>query len=177
MRRDQLQHVIFEIGTRFALTEFYIIGSAAILAALPEPPPGALTATRDVDIIPLTDDQKIADQISFVIGEASDFDLAHGYYAQGVSEATPTFAPRNWKSRAIPIRVAQFTAWCMEPTDLVLSKLGAAREKDIEFAHSASNLHLVTPEGLLERLSLIDCTPTQRTRITERVHALNVPRE
>jgi len=48
-----------------------------------------------VDIIPLTDDKKIADQICFVIGEASDFDLANGYYAQGVSEETPTFAPRN----------------------------------------------------------------------------------
>jgi hypothetical protein len=49
MQRHQLQHVILEIGRRFDLRDFYIVGSAAILAALPDPPPGSLTATRDVD--------------------------------------------------------------------------------------------------------------------------------
>lgn len=75
MVRSQLQHVILEVGRRFDLRDFYIIGSAAILAALPNPPEGALTATRDVDIIPLIDDERLADRISFVLGEASDFDF------------------------------------------------------------------------------------------------------
>lgn len=75
MVRSQLQHVILEVGRRFDLRNFYIIGSAAILAALPNPPEGALTATRDVDIIPLIDDERLADRISFVLGEASDFDF------------------------------------------------------------------------------------------------------
>jgi hypothetical protein len=49
MYRSQLQHVIFEIGRRFDLADFHIVGSAAILAALPNPPEGALTTTRDAD--------------------------------------------------------------------------------------------------------------------------------
>lgn len=56
MRRIQLQHVILEIGRRFDIVDFHVIGSAAILAVLPNPPEGALTATRDVDVIPSDDD-------------------------------------------------------------------------------------------------------------------------
>lgn len=52
MYRHQLQHVILEVGRRFDVREFYIVGSATILAALPDPPVGALTATRDVDVMP-----------------------------------------------------------------------------------------------------------------------------
>ena len=40
MYRHQLQHVILEIGRRFGVREFYVIGSAAILAVLPDPPIG-----------------------------------------------------------------------------------------------------------------------------------------
>lgn len=76
---SQLQHVILEIGRRFDIDEFHIIGSAAILAVLPDPPEGALAATRDVDVIPPDGDERLADRISFVLGEASDFDAEYGY--------------------------------------------------------------------------------------------------
>ena len=105
MYRSQLQHVILEIGHRFDLSDFHIVGSAAILAALPNPPEGAFTATRDVDVIPPHDDERMADLISFVLGEPSDFDLEHGYYAQGVTSRTPRYAPGDWQTRAVPIRV------------------------------------------------------------------------
>jgi hypothetical protein len=52
MRCRELQHIILEVGARFALREVFVIGSSAILAVMPDPPEGALTATRDVDIIP-----------------------------------------------------------------------------------------------------------------------------
>lgn len=172
MFRNQLQHVILEIGRRFELREFHIIGSAAILAAMPNPPVGALTATRDVDVIPPGSDDRLADRISFVLGEASDFDVTHGYHAQGVSPETPRYAPRDWKSRAIPERVAEFTAWCMEPTDLVLSKLGAGREKDLEFAQAAAILGLVTESGLRSRLSEVAAPPAIREAMEGRIQRL-----
>ena len=98
MYRSQLQHVILEIGRRFDLSDFHIVGSAAILAVLPNPPEGALTATRDVDVVPPQDDERMADRISVVLGEASEFDLEHGYYAQGVTSMTPRYAPSGWKA-------------------------------------------------------------------------------
>jgi hypothetical protein len=172
MQRHQLQHVILEIGRRFDLRDFYIVGSAAILAALPDPPPGSLTATRDVDVIPPGDDEQLADRISFVLGEASDFDIEHGYYAQGVSLRTRAFAPTDWPSRAIPVRVAEYTGWCMEPHDLVLSKLGASREKDLEFARDVAKLDLIRRDGLMARLESVSCSDEHRRQIAARVHAL-----
>jgi hypothetical protein len=172
MQRHQLQHVILEIGRRFDLHDFDIVGSAAILAALPDPPAGSLTATRDVDVIPPDDDEQLADRSSFVLGEASDFDIEHGYYAQGVSLRTPAFAPADWQARAIPVRVAEYTGWCMEPHDLVLSKLGAGRDKDLEFARDAAKLGLVQRGVLLARLTSVTCTDDHRSQITARVHAL-----
>jgi hypothetical protein len=172
MYRAQLQHVILEIGRRFDLSDFYVIGSAAILAALPNPPNGALTATRDVDVIPPQDDERMADRISFVLGEASDFDLEHGYYAQGVTSATPRYAPSGWKTRAVPIRVEEYSAWCMEAHDLVLSKLGAGRDKDLDFARSAAELRLLQRKELLLRLQDVDCSDEHRRQISARIKAI-----
>ena len=172
MVRSQLQHVIFEIGRRFDLHDFHIIGSAAILAVLPNPPEGALTATRDVDIVTPNDDERLADRISFVLGEASDFDFEFGYYAQGVTSETPAYAPSGWMVRAVPVRVDKYTGWCMEVHDLVLSKLGAGREKDIDFAKDAAALALVRRDELLRRLRDVACSDEHRRLIEDRISAL-----
>jgi hypothetical protein len=170
--RHQLQHVILEIGRRFDVRDFHIIGSAAILAVLPDPPEGALTATRDVDVIPPDDDERLGDRISFVLGEASDFDVEYGYYAQGVTSRTPTFAPGGWQARAVPVRVETYTGWCMEVHDLVLSKLGAGRGKDLDFAASAAAIGLLRRDELLTRLKEVRCTDEDRQRIARRINAL-----
>jgi hypothetical protein len=173
MRRRELQHVIFEVGRRFNLKEVFIIGSAAILAAMPEPPEGALTMTRDVDIIPPgDDDERVADQISFVLGEASPFDEEYGYHAQGVSFKTPTYAPRGWPTRTIDVRFDAYVGHCMEPHDLVLSKLGVGREKDLDFARAAADLKLVDQQILLERLEIVQTSEEHTNLIAGRIAAL-----
>jgi hypothetical protein len=171
MYRNQLQHVILEIGQRFDLKDIYIIGSAAILAAMPDPPEGALTATRDVDVIPPRDEERLADQISFVLGEASDFEAEYGYYAQGVTSNTPEYAPVDWKSRTIDIPVAGTVGRCMDPNDLILSKLGAGRPKDLGFARAAASLGLIRRRILLERLEHVECSDQMRKLITDRIIA------
>jgi hypothetical protein len=172
VRREQLQHVILEIGERFGLAEFYVIGSAAILAAAPNPDRTELVATRDVDVLPVVDDPRLSDRISFVIGEGSAFDEQHGYYAQGVDHRTARFAPAGWHERAIPVVVGPYRALCMEPHDLVLSKLGAGRDKDLQFARAAADAGLVTVPVLRERLADITASDEERRRIEARVGAL-----
>jgi hypothetical protein len=173
MRLSDLQHVIFEIGERFALSEVFVIGSSAILAVLPDPPEAELTATRDVDVIPPNDaDERVADQISYAIGEASPFDIEHGYYAQGVSLNTPLYAPRGWQDRTIDVAVGKIVARCMEPHDIVLSKLGVGREKDREFAQAAAKLGLVTQAELLLRLPMVRVAADHSRLIRERIAAL-----
>jgi hypothetical protein len=111
----------------------------------------------------------------FVLGEASDFDAEYGYYAQGVTSSTPIYAPADWKARAIPIRVESYTGWCMDPHDLVLSKLGAGREKDLDFARSTAKLGLVRRGELVERLKAVACSDEQRRYIRARIDALEYP--
>jgi hypothetical protein len=164
--------MIVEVGDRFGLDRFYVIGSAAVLAAIPDPPPGALTATRDIDIVPPDDDEQVADRISFVLGEASEFDIEHGFYAEGVTSLTPTYAPQGWQGRANPVKVGQYTALCMEPHDLVMSKIGAGREKDMEFARAAFKLGLVNQERLQILLSELPVDDSLRAIFERRIAAL-----
>lgn len=114
----------------------------------------------------------MADQISFVLGEASDFEAEYGYYAQGVTTRTPTFAPRDWMLRTIPIGVEQIVGRCMDPDALVLSKLGAGREKDLAFGRSVAKLGLVQRDRLIERLVLVECSEVHRKLIASRIDAL-----
>src|SRR5215475_6540488 len=169
MDRGQLQHVVYEIGRRLQIEEVYVIGSAAILAKLPNPPQGELTATRDVDVIPPDDDQELAHAISFVLGEASPFDELNGYYAEGVTSETPKFAPHDWKSRAVAIQLEGIVARCMSPEDLVLSKLGAGREKDFGFARSLATLKILDLGLLVDLLERVECTPEERKLIANRI--------
>jgi hypothetical protein len=173
MRRLELQHIILEVGRRFGLKDVFIIGSAALLASVPEPPEGILTTSRDVDIVPLIDpDERVADQISFVLGEASDFDEAYGYHAQGVSFKTPTYAPQGWQGRTIAVHVDEYVGHCMEPHDLILSKLGAGREKDLEFARAATELKILSPAILKERLKLVDTSEEHAGLIARRIEGI-----
>ena len=100
MNRKQLEYAIREVGRRLKLDYFYVIGSAAVFASIPNAVDAAVTATRDVDVIPAPVDvsktEALADQIDFVLGEGSDFDNENGFYIQGVDDSTPAFAPKNW---------------------------------------------------------------------------------
>jgi len=78
-------------------------------------------------------------------------------------------------ARAIPVRVDRYTGWCMDPHDLVLSKLGASREKDLEFARSAVALGLVRRDELIRRLAWVNCSDEHRRHIVARIDALLPP--
>lgn len=169
MNRRQLEHAIVEIGERFGLDYFYIIGSAAILAELPDLTDADLVGTRDVDLVPnppdLGDVARLADQIDFVMGEGSDFDREHGYYVQGCDMTTPTFAPPGWKDRLVGVTVRNTTALCMEKHDLAVSKYGAGREQDLTFCAALAHQGLVEESILLERLDKLDLSGRRADRI------------
>lgn len=160
MKREDLTFAIRELGRRIHLNRFYIIGSSAIFAAVLNPQDSALTRTLDVDVIPAMDNpedvQKCADRIDFLFGEGSPFEEEHKFHIQGVDFSTPTYAPKGWTDRAVPIKSGTVTAMCMEIHDLALSKYGAGRDKDLEFTAALARAGFVSKETLLERLSDVD---------------------
>ena len=60
----------------------------------------------------------------------------------------------------------------MDPHDLVLSKLGAGRDKDLDFATSAAKLGLLQRNELMKRLHGVACSAEHRALIATRVDAL-----
>lgn len=165
MTRRQLEHVIVEIGERFGLDYFYVVGASAVLAVAASPDED-LVLTRDVDVIPNLQQpksvQEMADRIDFVLGEGSDFEREFGYYAQGVDFSTPTYAPTGWRARCVPLRTRGITALCMEVHDLVISKLGAGRPKDLEFARALARHRHIDEETLHSRVDGFDVSVASR---------------
>lgn len=175
MNRLQLEHIIEEVGRRTGLEYFYIIGAASVLAELPDPSETELIQTRDVDIVPgipdPSEEDRIANQIDWVLGEGSDFEIEHQYYAQGLSSASPKFAPSDWMMRAKPVKVGPYTGLCMEIHDLALSKFGAGRPKDLEFNRALVRAGLLGKAELLQRLEQVQADSRMRQRMIDRIEA------
>jgi len=167
MRRGELEHVLRAAGAISNIKEWIVIGSQAILGAVPDAPP-ELVVSEEVDLY-APQSESAGDLIDGSIGERSPFHEAFGYYAHGVGPETAVL-PRNWRGRAIVVRSAAtegVTGICPHPSDLAVSKLAAWREKDREFV-SALLRHRITTESEIEqRLQELDSgiAATLKTRL------------
>ena len=169
MKRDQLEHVVRAAAQIADDEELIIIGSQAVLVQFPLAP-AALLASNEVDLYPKNRPER-ADLIDGTIGELSPFHDTFGYYAHGVDSSTATL-PIGWEGRLLALRNANTrgaTGWCLEIHDLVVSKLVAGREKDLEFARVAAAHRLVTEKTLRERLANTELPATLRTVVERRV--------
>lgn len=160
MRREQLEHVLRAACTVTAEEVALVIGSQAILGSFPEDAlPQAAVRSIEVDLTFLDDPgDKKSDLVDGALGELSPFHQTFGYYAQGVSVTTAVL-PAGWRERLVTFRTPGTRpgqGLCLEPHDLVVSKLVAHREKDQEFAAELLHAGLVRPETLHER---IEATP------------------
>lgn len=149
-----------------------MIGSQAILGSFPQAPPEALVSI-EADVFP-RERPDLADNVDGAIGEGSMFHETFGYYAHGVGPETP-IAPAGWMDRLVPLaneNTRGATGWCMEPHDLVLAKLAAGREKDVEFARALLQHGLVDAHLLVERLAQLPVREPQRVAIRQLIDAL-----
>ena len=166
MKRDQLEHVI-RAAADITDDEIVVVGSQAVLGQFPNAPE-ALLVSLEADIYPRNDPRR-ADEIDGAMGDGSPFHETFGYYAHGVGPETPT-APSGWEERLIRIDVPAVgrrrnsaTGWCMEIHDLVLAKLAAGRQHDLEFVAEALRAGLAEPGELRLR---IDWMPESARAVT-----------
>lgn len=172
MNREQLAHVVRAAATVTGDGDIVIIGSQSILGTadvgrLPE----EATMSMEADIAFRDDiDASKADAVDGAIGELSPFHETYGYYAQGVEISTAVL-PTGWENRAETLDRQDSRpgyARCLEPHDLVVSKLVAGREKDITFAAALLEHGFVTAATLHERAELLN----QPNAVIRRVRAL-----
>ena len=120
MTREELEHIIRASADITGQYEFIIVGSQAILGAVPNPEP-VFTMSAEADIYPLQAPE-LSDRIDGAIGEGSQFHETHGYYAQGVGPETAVL-PAGWLQRVHRVQ----NDWVMSPLILmdVYSRPGA----------------------------------------------------
>ncbi len=156
MKREDLEHLIRAAASATGDNEIIVIGSQAILGAVPDAD-GRLATSMEADMFPKTRLER-ADEIDGTLGELSSFHEMYGYYASMVGPETAV-APEGWRGRLVPIRGQNTngaTGWCMEPHDLVIAKLAASRAKDIEFCRAAWDAGLLDRSILRARAATID---------------------
>lgn len=172
MNREQPALIVRAAATITGDGDIVIIGSQAILGAadvgwLPE----EATMSMEADLAFRNDlDAAKADAVDGAIGELSNFHETYGYYAQGVEIRTAVL-PAGWEHRAEILDRADSRpgfARCLEPHDLVVSKLVAGREKDISYARALIGHGIVKAEILHERAEML----AQPKAVVRRVRAL-----
>jgi len=156
MKRDELEHVLRAAGAITGVSTWVIVGSQAILGAMPDAPV-ELLVSQEVDLYAPANDAA-SDLVDGSIGESSPFHESFGYYAHGVGQET-AILPTRWRERALAIqtpRTGGVTGICPEPTDLAISKLAAWREKDQEFVRVLVQRKIVSVDQIRARLNEID---------------------
>ena len=170
MTREELEHLLRAASRISERQDVLVIGSQAILGTYDESQlPARTTRSMEADLaFRDDDDQVIADRVDALIGEDSLFHRTYGFYGQGVGISV-AILPDGWLDRIVVVQgrgTQPGRGLCLEPHDLVISKLIAHREKDLEFASALVAVGLVRIDILLTRLSLTSAAaPIQAERV------------
>jgi hypothetical protein len=176
MRRADLDHVVAAAAQIVGECEFVVVGSQSILASYPDAPE-ALLRSQEADMYPRAAPHKAVD-IEGALGDGSPFQQAFGYYAHAVGPETAK-APAGWEERLVAIEIpprpgsdVRAVAFCLEPHDLVLSKLAANRDRDWEFAQEALAAGLVRARVLVKRVGDLPVHPALLASVTSSLQAI-----
>lgn len=170
MKRSELEHVLRAAGAITGVSTWVVVGSQAILGALPDAPPELLTS-QDADVY-APDDESASDLVDGSIGESSLFHESFGYYGHGVGAETAVL-PKRWRERSVMIHspaTGGVTGICPSPADLAISKIAAWREKDQEFVRTLLE-HRIVSVGELQPL-VDELEPEIAQRVRQRLTAL-----
>jgi hypothetical protein len=168
VNREGFEHVIRAAAT-IVDDDLVVVGSQAVLAQFPDPP-APLLRSMEVDLYPRSAPERAA-EIDAYLGDGSQFHATNDYYGHGVGPET-VYAPAGWESRLVRVDVVAImrkpgkmaTAWCLEVHDLVLAKLAAGRDHDIEYARCAIAGKLVDAQRLLDMVDGIPVSHREHAR-------------
>jgi len=174
MTRAQLEHAIRAAGAICGDRELYVVGSQAILGAIPHAH-ADLLRSMEADIAPKNRPELEA-VIEGSIGELSPFHETFGFYVDGV-EIEGIVLPDGCEERTIVVdnpNTNGFRGLCLEPGDLAVSKLAAGRPKDLDFVRILLREGIVSPALLQERIAAVaKLDPAVKISLQQRAQRLS----
>lgn len=166
MKKSQLEHLIRASSTIMGEKEFIVIGSQSLHGKYPDLADDILLSV-EADIY--AKKNLINSDYLNTIGQDSPFHEQFGYYADPADDKTAVL-PKDWKNRLVHLKMASedpaLKAYCLDPSDLVVAKLAAGREKDTIFIQALLEKGLVKPEIIRLRIA-------QTKVAAERLAAMN----
>lgn len=180
MKHVELAHVLRAAAGITNQKRFLVLGSKAVLGSISEDQATrlgeAFHLSIEADIVPL-DRPDLTELIDGSIGEGSPFQAEFGYYADGVDVHVATL-PEGWEARLVPFDAGNgVTGLCLEPHDLLASKLEAGRSKDESFILDVLGLGIVDQGTLDRRIALLPVTEERRQTLHERIEAFFAARD
>ena len=176
MNRAQLAHVLRAAAKVAGDGKILVLGSQSILATYSAADlPANVTLSVEADIAFFNDlSEDKSDMVDGAIGEESLFHQTHGYYGQGVSISTATL-PNGWEDRLVsfaPTDSYPADSVCLDPIDLIVSKLVAGREKDLSYASSLLSGGHVRAEELIQRAELLTGVGAIQRRVIDQIRRI-----
>jgi hypothetical protein len=180
VKRSELAHVLRAACAIAGDSRILVIGSQSILGSFREDElPDEATRSIEADIVFFDDpDESKADAVDGGIGEESLFHESFGVYGQGVGISSATL-PSGWLDRLVAFDDPEANpseALCLDPHDLVISKLVAGREKDFEFAQALIAAGLVKADILRARAQLLPAIQAIVRRVVDWLDGAAGPR-
>jgi len=156
MKRVELEHLLRASSGTTGEKDFIIIGSQSVLGKHPDAP-RELRQSMELDIY-ARNNPEMRIEIERNLGELSRFSETYGYFADGVGPET-ALLPTGWESRLTPVyneNTGGATGWCIDPCDLTIAKLYAARPKDIAFIRTMLKHHFIRPVEIERLIATFD---------------------
>jgi hypothetical protein len=169
MKREQLEHVLRAAAQIADTRDIIVLGSQAILGSVADDDlPVEASRSIEVDLAFVVDPDGLrADAVDGAIGELSRFHEEFHYYPHGVELSTARL-PIGWRERLVvldTLNTRPGRGLCLEPHDLVASKLAAWRTKDREYARALLRAGLVERGVLLARIGRLEGVPESMRRL------------
>ena len=162
------------LAEHFETNTVVVIGSQAILAHMPDPPL-RLAMSGEIDAYPdnARDWERrtgfeASEEVNALFGYQSLFHQTHGYYIDGVDDAT-AMLPQGWRDRQKVLPATRYdgsTFHIVTPAieDLAVSKLARLTDHDRQWIVELKRAHAVDWAVVGERLTDLPADRTERAR-------------
>ncbi len=183
---DDLERTVRALATEFKTDKVFIIGSQAILLSWPAAPT-VMRSSPEIDAYPgnakfweveerkKDPDAEASEHINGLFGYGSIFHQTHGFYIDGVDDATARLPP-DWQKRALvkSIDVAGKSVLAVAPCpeDLIVSKLARLGPKDKEFVETYNAARPLNSNVIEQRLRATDLEPAVAERAVAYLRSL-----